>query len=723
MRSMTDDVKPLRGYFQVLAGTGLFFLFQYCVSLAKLTQKSGGMENKFSALAKDKYLDFLIWQNVYVIIAYVILAVLFALVLLPVVSWIRRKAGLKHTLWSIAIALGGAFAIHGFFTLRLVHTRPYFLSDAKFGYWYYQILTGIPEPAKPTVFFLLFTALPCAAAISVLWWYFRKFSAKAFVVTVVTVGVVAIFSAWWIGSARAVPRAADAGASRPNVIIIGSDSLRGDRLGCNGYTPRRTDGLAAGGVSPRIDALAATSVNLTNCFTPIASTLESGTSLMSSLYPHSHGLRQMYPDEENVAATKATIEPLPALLRRQGYDTAAFGDWCAGYYELMPMGMETVSVSSFDNFKIYMSQAVVMAHFVVPLYFDHPLGYAIFPQLGSFAQFVTPEVVTARVGKRLATVAAEKKPFFWHVFYSCNHLPYRSPEPYNSMFSDPDYSGPNQSGVDFDIDSFIGGTDLENKWNALPEKEIRQIRDLYDGCTRQFDDNVGMILDALKANGLDKNTIVLVTADHGDNLYEEGVTLGHGLTFNGGMQANHVPLVFHLPGASAAKIDAHVRTIDIAPTIADLTGVEKPASWEGQSFAPWLTGDEKPVSRAFYGETGFPFVQFRVKGIERPHLPPMDGMTGIDDSFNYQFVMKKEWQAPLVAAKQRCLMTDDWKLICTPTKDGRRHFGLYSRGSGIYSDRDLAAENPEILESMKTALVKWMDEKVETPAGEIFSAE
>ena len=219
--------------------------------------------------------------------------------------------------------------------------------------------------------------------------------------------------------------------------------------------------------------------------------MESGVQLMSSQYPQSHGIRQMYPNRETVEAMKKRVVPLPTLLRQRGYDTAAIGDWCAGYYEVVPLGMEHLSVSSFDNFKIYMSQAVVMAHFVIPLYFDNPFGYQIFPQLESFAQFVTPEVVTGRVEKRLAQVAAEQKPFFWHVFYSCNHLPYRSREPYRSMFSDPAYQGRNRNGVDFDIDSFIGGTDLESKWKALPPKEIHQIKALYDGCTRQFDDCVG----------------------------------------------------------------------------------------------------------------------------------------------------------------------------------------------------------------------------------------
>ncbi len=711
--------KDAPGYAQVLTGACLFFAYQFLNSLIKLGQGSGAMENKFSALAKDKYLDFLIWQNVYALSAYVLLALLFALVLQPFLVPLCRRFSIRAWWWKIALAVGGAFLIHGYSVLRLVETRPYFLSDAKFGYWYYEILNAVPEAAKPAFFLTFFTVLPLLVVLYAAWWHLRRLSPKGRGIAAVSVVAIAALLVWKTGALSPSGKQQTGDTARPNVIIIGSDSLRSDRLGCNGYQPRRTDGPAAGGVSPRIDSLAARSANFTECYTPIASTLESGTSLMAATYPHTHGLRHMYPDEKTVAATKATIEPIAPLLSERGYDTAAFGDWCAGYYELMPMGMETVSVSSFDNFKIYMSQAVVMAHFVIPLYFDNPAGYTLFPQLGSFAQFVTPGVVTKRVEDRLSKVAASGQPFFWHVFYSCNHLPYRNPEPYSSMFTDPDYTGPNKNGVDFDIDSFIGGTDLENKWNALPEKEIRQIRDLYDGCTRQFDDNVGKILDALESKGLSKNTIVLVTADHGDNLYEEGTTLGHGLTFNGQLNANHVPLVFHLPGRAPQKIPATVRTIDIAPTIADLTGVAKPASWEGRSFAPWLDGSETPSPRAFYGETGFPFVQFRVPGIVRPPLPPMDGMAFIDDSFNYQFVLKKEFEQPLMNAKQRCLATPRWKLICTPTAEGGRHFGLFDR-TAADGETDVSSDNPEVLAPMQTALEKWMDEKVETPLEEIF---
>jgi arylsulfatase A-like enzyme len=448
--------------------------------------------------------------------------------------------------------------------------------------------------------------------------------------------------------------------------------------------------------------------------------MESGVQLMSSLYPQSHGIRQMYPNRATVDATKQRIVPLAQLLRSRGYKTAAIGDWCAGYYDVIPLGFEDISVSSFDNFKIYMSQAVVMAHFVVPLYFDNPLGYHLFPQLESFAQFVTPKVVTQRVEQRLASAANDGQPFFWHVFFSCNHLPYRSPEPYVSMFSARGYEGRNRSGVDFDIDSFIGGTDLESKWKALPPKEVSQIRALYDGCTREFDDCVGKIIAAIERNGLAENTIVIITADHGDDHYEPGVTLGHGLTFNGGLHANRVPMIVHVPGSQPQVIPETVRLIDVVPSLADLVGQEKSPTWQGKSFAGWIRGTEKPTDRPFYGETGFPFIQFSVQGVERPKLPPMDECTSIDETYNYQFVLKPQYLSPLIEAKQRCLKTHHWKIVCTPTAQKGRHFGLFQMANDPYGETDLAKDRPEVLAPMQTALERWMDENTESSIAEIF---
>jgi len=709
---------PRAAYVPVLAGVLAFLALQYAIALWRLARSSGAMMNKFSVLARDEYLGFLIRQNLWMLLAYAVLAIAAALLVQPLASWWTRRSSHQGF---VAVALRGfaiAALLHGYFKLRLLKTRPYFLDEAEFGHWYYRLL-DFPEAVRPAALFILFTLPPVLIAGIALTWHVRSHGSKGWLAATALVAITAL--GFGIEPSFGRPAAKDpAAAKTPNILIIGSDSLRADRLGCAGYLPPRADGPAAAGVSPVIDSLAARSTRFERCYTSIASTIESGVQLMASQYPQSHGIRQMYPDRETVEAAKKRTVPLAALLRERGYDTAAIGDWCAGYYEIMPLGFEHVSVSSFDNFRIYMSQAVVMAHFVVPLYFDNSLGYRMFPQIQSFAQFVTPKVVTDRVERRLETVAKLRKPFFWHVFYSCNHLPYRSREPYVSMFARRDYRGPNKNGVAFDVDSFIGGTDLESKWKALPEREVRQIRALYDGCTRQFDDCVGKILAALERNGLADDTIVIITADHGDDLYEPGVTLGHGLTFNGGLQANRVPLIVHVPGAPPKVVAQGVRLIDVVPTLADFTDLEKSTTWQGRSFAGWIRGGEAPVDRPFYGETGFPFIQFGVPGIERPKLPPMDEMTWIDEDYNYQFVLKPEYRERLVQAKQRCLATRDWKLVCTPTASGGRHFGLFHLAGDPHGETDLAASRPEVLAPMRAALERWMDLGFESSIAEIF---
>lgn len=706
-------------FLPILAGTSLFLLYQYILAVLRLTNSARNMDNKFSSIARDEFLGFLVAENAFVIIAYLILAIAGAFLIQPFASRISRTLQITRRRWIILISLALAALLHEYFTLRLVDSRPYFLQDAASGHWYYHLLDFVPSSLRKGTDFLLFTVLPLALLATAIIWRIHLHRRRGWITAAIlfTLGGTAF---GLLQLRKSGGGNLDRTANVPNILIIGSDSLRGDRLGFAGYRPARSDGPAAAGVSPAIDALASRSIVFENCYAPIGSTLESGTSLMSSLYPHTHGLRHMFPNQETLRAANQKVVPLATLLREKGYDTAAIGDWCAGYYDLMPLGFEHISVSSFDNFKIYMSQAVLMAHFVVPLYFDNPLGYRLFPQISSFAQFVTPNVVTNRVRDRLSGVSSSGRPFFWHVFYSCTHLPYRSTEPYASMFADPAYNGPNKTAVNFPIDAFTSSRTLEQTLAAASPEDIAQINALYDSCVRQFDSCVQNILDALKENGLSGNTIVVITGDHGDDLYEPGVTLLHGQTFNGGLQGSRIPMVVHVPGRKPAAIPQTVRLIDLIPTLADMTGVEKPDSWEGQSFAGWIDGTQPPEWRPFYGETGFPFMQAKVGGVIRPPLMPMDEMTFIDPSFNYQFVLKDEYDTSLIQAKQRCLATRFWKVVCTPAADGSRHFGLFHLPSDPHSRTDLSASRPEVLEPLRNALNRWIDHHHESSISEIF---
>lgn len=681
------------------------------------------MDTKFSQVAVDDYWGFLISQNLLVLVAYAIVGLVAWLVLVPGLSRLAARWADQRPWKLVAMSALACAFIHGYFMFRLVDSRPYFTSDAAFGSWYYAVLELPPESWRPAIHLLLFQAPIWLTLVGVLWWWWRHFGKRGrMVMAVSAVAGLGVGFLPLVGNGGGGQVVTQSGEAPMNVIIIGSDSLRGDKLGYAGYRPARTDGAAGEGVSPSIDRWSKDAAIFELCRTPIGSTLESGISVMTSNYPHTHGIRQMFPTEEELNEMKQRTTPLAELVAAKGYQTAAVGDWCAGFFELTPLGFEEVNVSSFDSFQIYMSQVVFMAHFVVPLYFDNGLGYSLFPKIRSFAQFVTPEVVTRRVERMIETQASRDQPFFWNVFYSCNHLPFRAAEPYNRLFSDPDYKGPNATGVDFDIDGFIGGTDIEDKWAALPREEAEQIRALYDGCTRQFDTCFQRIITALEKHGLRENTIIVLTADHGDDLYEEGVTLGHGLSFQGADASYHVPLAIQVPGVEPMRFPEQVRTLDLAPTLADLLGIQPHQSWEGQSLAPWLEDQELARPLPYYGETQFPFIQFRVDGVTRPKLPPMDGLTMIDAEFNHQFVIRPEFREALVQAKQRCLRTRDWKIVCTPTVEWKRHFQLFHTKSDPDSLTDLAKVRPDVLKAMRVALERWMDEREETMIEDIFPA-
>ena len=98
----------------------------------------------------------------------------------------------------------------------------------------------------------------------------------------------------------------------------------------------------------------------------------------------------------------------------------------------------------------------------------------------------------------------------------------------------------------------------------------------------------------------------------------------------------------------------------------------------------------------------------------------MDELTTIDTAYNYQFVLRREYVDDLVAAKQRSLTTARWRIICTPTAAGGRHFQLFHLPDDPFGERDLAAARPEVLAPMKSALEAWMDHRIETPVPAIF---
>ncbi len=701
----------------VIVGTALLQLGIFAWSIYSLHANTGELDNKFRDVALGEFRNYLAMVNVDLLRGYCLVALALVLIARPVVGWwLRKKSAISRwaVLWRTVVV---CFAVWLFVFLRFFYTRPfYFTLDPKLQDVYFKIAGWLPDWTKWFIFNVLpWTAMALLAvwySTSLVRWRLRNWplgACRAVGVMNVALAVVA-----WMGLSAYGRRVHVVVKSdkRPNILILASDSLRADHLSCNGY-PRKT--------SPTIDELAAKSVNFTKCFTPISSTLESMTSIMSGQYPHTHGLQHMFPNRQQVERMRQNAPVLADALNKEGYQTTVVGDWCAGVFDMLHMGFETVDVSTFDNFKVYMTQAVYREHALLPLWFDNELGYSLFPQLRSCASFVTPEVVTERLKDKLTTAAHSEKPFFMTAFYSCTHLPYSINPPYSTKFTDPKYQGPHKGRMALNVDEFIGSVEIADKWKRMPKEDVEQIVGLYDGCISKFDDVVKEVLDHLRATKQLDNTIILITADHGDDLFEPNCTFGHGLTFNGGDQNSNIPFILHIPGqeAQAKKVERIVRSIDFAPTLMDLAGLKPDPRIEGASLRPYLHDASADQSLAFFAETSYLFCKRYVPNEEPLFIPPMDDTTQVDRDFDCHFVLRDKYQDLVLQTKERCLRTQKWKLVFTPgmNKDIWR---LFSLEKDPHCENPVNIHHPDVLTTMQTHLLAWIREKKEARIKEIF---
>ena len=203
------------------------------------------------------------------------------------------------------------------------------------------------------------------------------------------------------------------------------------------------------------------------------------------------------------------------------------------------------------------------------------------------------------------------------------------------------------------------------------------------------------------------NTIILITSDHGEDLFEPYTSLTHGVSFNGGDQGNLVPCILYVPKTGPKKINQIVRNIDLAPTLLKLTVNKTESQFEGTNLSPYINDEASDLNLAFYGETGFPFVQRRTKSEIPLYVPPLDELTYVDKNFKFHIVLKPEYEKNLITSKERCLRTKSWKIVFSPTKNGYIH-SLYNITSDPQCLNDVSNEFPDIMKRMKHFLWEWI---------------
>jgi arylsulfatase A-like enzyme len=339
---------------------------------------------------------------------------------------------------------------------------------------------------------------------------------------------------------------------RPNIILISIDTLRADHLSLYGY-PRRT--------SPRLDELAKTGIVFNYAISHAPWTLPSHASLFTSLYAPQHqaflyGFKNLQNFEMENRHLPDAFVTLAERLQESGYITSGFagGAWVSSIVSL-DQGFD----SWFESFELGRDISQVSE------WFDRHASASFFLFLHTF------EV---------------------HDYY--NKFSGRNDsdnQPAKTFY--PQYRG-KVLDREFDIVKYHGGKGLEYD-------DIRFIKALYDEQILAVDEELGKLFEELTKRGLDKNTIVIWTSDHGEEFNEHGgIFHGHSLYD----ELVHVPLIIRYPKGlpQGRTVNKLVRLIDIYPTIMELAGLQLPEGLEGLSLLPLIRGQENNKERVAFME-------------------------------------------------------------------------------------------------------------------------
>jgi arylsulfatase A-like enzyme len=341
---------------------------------------------------------------------------------------------------------------------------------------------------------------------------------------------------------------------RPNVVLITIDTLRADHLSSYGY---------ARPTSPRIDDFAAEAILFEEVCCQSSQTLPSHASILVGTNPRSHKVisHESFVDED--------IMTLAEILKRRGYRTAAF---ISSHALDSKYGLD----QGFDSYW--------------EVHKEHTIPERQIQKIQE--KSATTEAVLEWLGE-----AAGSEFFLW-VHWFDPHRPYDPPPRYLSEFAG-GYAGLATSDPEFIMQVWRERIDL------APE-DIDHLVGRYDGEVAFTDAQVGQILDELAARGLLDDTIVIITSDHGEILYEHEYYFGHDIGLY--EECIMIPLIMHLPGHGrpGTSISPLVQSLDILPTILEVLGLDLPDYLEGKSLLPLIEGGGSSTVTYAFSET-FPF--------------------------------------------------------------------------------------------------------------------
>jgi len=403
--------------------------------------------------------------------------------------------------------------------------------------------------------------------------------------------------------------------SPPNVVLVVVDTLGAQHIGCYG-------GEAS---TPQMDALAARGVRFERAYAAAPWTMPSIASIFTGRMPSRHGVRDL------VAILGEEESTLAELLQQRGYATHAV----ISHRLIGPQRGFAQGFGGYDG---------------------NPIGGP---------DGISSQEVTDRSIEFLKERAENSQPFLLFAHYFDPHYAYHHHPAFAQIH--PAYEGPVESGMDI--------WNLREMRSTLCERDIEHLLGLYREEIAHTDHHLGRLWSALEANGLTENTLVVLTADHGEELMEHG-WIGHTRTLH--EELLRVPLIIAWPETiKPAVLATPVSLIDVLPTVAQLVGLARDAAWDGLSLAPTLRGNAAlPSNRPVLAEVSF-----------GPRKPPEE---------------MRDPKTRAKAAHQTALILNDLKLIHDEFGQSYRLFDLGADPGELHELDGHASE-----EVLRNGLLRW----------------
>ncbi|MCP4593011.1 MAG: sulfatase-like hydrolase/transferase [bacterium] len=358
----------------------------------------------------------------------------------------------------------------------------------------------------------------------------------------------------------------------PHVILISLDTVRADHLGCYGHPFIKT---------PNIDALAGESVRFSDVTTVAPTTLAAHTSIMTGTHPHTHGVPR-----NGFVLHEANVM-LAEIMQDADLTTGAV----LGSFALDRRFRFDQGFSSFDQ------------------HFDALAGRDPVEQNERRADKVTDASISFLEEYHSARV-------FLFVHYFDAHAPFAPPPDYASMYpAGQELADGALASISATVNlhqEAVIGTALGQKHTfaegltpqlvsgatGTPVEIDARMQALYCGEISYLDAQLGRLLDHLKRIGVYDRSIIILTADHGETMWEHGDFWNHGLWVYD--TSIRVPLIVRLPGGEHAGtvVEQPWSTIDIFPSVLELAELPPSPDTEGRSFAKTLAGEDTGVTPA-----------------------------------------------------------------------------------------------------------------------------